>query len=133
MDRGLSGKNALITGGGSGIGRAIAVALAEEGVNIAIGSNRAEDDALSEIKGHGVKALHFLADVSVEAEVTRMVDEAIQGLGSIELYVNNAAITNHQAITRISSAHTPPVRNMSSMAGYICAHCRCSLMKRFCP
>ena len=76
MDRGLSGKNALITGGGSGIGRAIAVALAEEGVNIAIGSNRAEDDALSEIKGHGVKALHeVLADVSVEAEVTRMVDE----------------------------------------------------------
>ena len=103
MDSGLSGKNALITGGGSGIGRAITVALAEEGVNIAIGSNRAEDDALSEIEGHGVRALHLLADVSVEADVARMVDEAIRGLGSSDLYVNNAAITMHQAITRISS------------------------------
>ena len=104
MDSGLSGKNALITGGGTGIGRAIAMALANEGVNIAIGSNRAEDDVLSEIEARGVRALHVLADVSVEGDVTRMVDEVIKGLSSIDLYVNNAAITMHQPITRISSA-----------------------------
>ncbi len=104
MDSGLSGKNALISGGGTGIGRAIATALANEGVNIAIGSNQAEDDVLSEIEARGVRALHVPADVSVEGDVTNMVDAAIMQLGSIDLYVNNAAITMHQPITRISSA-----------------------------
>ena len=103
MESGLRDKNALITGGGSGIGRAISLALANEGVNIAIGSNRAEDDALREIKSLGVRALHVPADVSLEADVARMVEGAIEGLGSIDLYVNNAAITMHQPITQISS------------------------------
>lgn len=103
MESGLRGKNALITGGGSGIGFAIALALAAEGVNIAIGSNRAEDEALSEIQSHGVRALHLYADVSREADVTSMVDSAIDGLGSIDLYVNNAATTMHQPISRLTS------------------------------
>ncbi|MCE2471023.1 MAG: SDR family oxidoreductase [Anaerolineae bacterium] len=103
MDSGLSGKNALISGGGTGIGRAIAMALANEGVNVAIGSNRAEDEVLSEIEARGVQALHVPADVSVESDVINMVDAAIMHLGSIDLYVNNAAITMHQPITRISS------------------------------
>ncbi len=103
MDSGLSGKNALISGGGTGIGRAIAMALANEGANVAIGSNRAEDEVLSEIEARGVQALHVPADVSVEGDVINMVDAAIMHLGSIDLYVNNAAITIHQPITRISS------------------------------
>ena len=103
MDSGLSGKNALISGGGTGIGRAIAMALANEGVNVVIGSNRAEDEVLSEIEARGVRALHVPADVSVEGDVINMVDAAIMHLGSIDLYVNNAAITIHQPITRISS------------------------------
>ncbi len=102
MNSGLAGKNALITGGGSGIGRAIALALADEGVNIAVGSNRAEDDALSEIKSLGVRALHIPADVSREADAASMVEAAIEGMGAIHLYVNNAAIARHQPITRIS-------------------------------
>ena len=103
MESGLRGKNALITGGGSGIGRAIARALAAEGVNIAIGSNRTEDEALSEIESHGVRALHLHADVSIEAEVMRMVDGAIRGLGSIDLYINNAATAQHQPITQLTT------------------------------
>ena len=103
MDSGLQGKNALITGGGSGIGFAIALALAREGVNIAIGSNRAEDDALREIEAIGAHGLHILTDVSIESQVTRMVDATIRALGGIDLYVNNAAIARHQPITRLTT------------------------------
>ena len=104
MESGLRGMNALITGGGSGIGRAIALALAAEGVNIAIASNRAEDEALREIENQGVRALHLHADVSVEANVNAMVEGAIRELGAIDLYVNNAAIARHQPITRLTTA-----------------------------
>ena len=104
MDSGLSGKSALITGGGSGIGRAIALALAREGVNIAIASNRADEaGALGEIKTHGGKTLHIPADVSCEGDVTRMVEETIRALGGLDLYVNNAAIAVHEPITRLTS------------------------------
>ena len=100
MDTGLRGKNALITGAGTGIGRAIALALAAEGVNIAIGSNKPADETIREIKSFGVRAAFIPADVSKEADVKRMVEQALSELGAIDLYVNNAAITAHQAITR---------------------------------
>lgn len=104
MESGLRGMNALITGGGSGIGRAIALALAAEGVNIAIASNRAEDEALREIESQGARALHLRADVSVEADVNAMVEGAIERLGAIDLYVNNAAVARHQSVTRLTTA-----------------------------
>ncbi len=103
MECGLRGKNALITGGGSGIGRAIALALANEGVNIAVASNQPADQTIREIKSHGVRATIITADVSIEADVRRMVNEAVSELGSIDLYVNNAAIAAHQPVTQISS------------------------------
>lgn len=103
MDSGLAGKNALITGGGTGIGRAIALALAREGVNIAIGSNRPENEALREIEDQGVRALHVWADVSMESQVELMVKQSIQGLGRLELYVNNAAIARHEPIMHLSA------------------------------
>lgn len=103
MDPALRGKNALVTGGGTGIGRAIALALAEAGVNIAIASNQPADATIRELTSLGVRATFIAADVSIEADVQRMVDEAESQLGSIHLYVNNAAIAAHQPITRISA------------------------------
>ena len=103
MDTGLRGKNALITGAGTGIGRAIALALAAEGVNIAIGSNKPAHETIREIKSYGVRAAFILADVSKEADVKRMIEQALSELGAIDLYVNNAAITAHQAITRLTT------------------------------
>ena len=103
MGPGLRGKNALVTGGGTGIGRAIALALAEAGVNIAIASNQPAEETIRELKSLGVRASFIAADVSIEADVERMVDEAASQLGSIDLYVNNAAIAAHQPVTRISA------------------------------
>ena len=123
METGLGGKRALISGGGSGIGLALALALADQGVDIAIGSNRPEDDALAAIQERGVRALHTHADVSIEADVERMVAAAIDGLGAIDLYINNAAVALHQPITRIDSdTFTRTLNTNLSACVWACRH-----------
>jgi len=103
MDPELKDKVALITGGGSGIGRAIALALAEEGVHIAVASRNPDPRTIEEIKARGVKALRLCIDVSKEDQVVEMVKQTINKLGKVDLYINNAAGTWHQPITRVST------------------------------
>lgn len=103
MDLGLKGKNALITGGASGIGRGIAAVLAGEGVNVAVASRNPDPEAIAQLRAQGVECLRITADVSREDDVLRMIDEAISGLGHLDFYVNNAAWTWHQPITKITT------------------------------
>jgi NAD(P)-dependent dehydrogenase (short-subunit alcohol dehydrogenase family) len=103
MDSGLRGKTALVTGGGSGIGRAIALALAAEGVHVAIASRNPDPKTAAEIEARGVRALRLEADVSDESQVVSMVRQAIDSFGHLDLYVNNAACAWHQPITRITT------------------------------
>ena len=103
METGLKGKTALITGGGSGIGLGIALALAREGVDVAVASRSPDPASLVEIEAAGVRCQAIRADVSREADVVRMVAEAIEALGRLDFYVNNAAWTWHQPVTRIDS------------------------------
>lgn len=91
MQTQLRGKKALITGGGVGIGLGIAKALADEGVDIAIANRGEYPDAIGELEATGVKALGLRADVSKEADVVRMVEEATTGLGGLDMFVNNVA------------------------------------------
>ncbi|OHB76732.1 MAG: hypothetical protein A2W31_03780 [Planctomycetes bacterium RBG_16_64_10] len=99
----MTGKNALITGGSSGIGRGIATVLAEEGVNLAVASRAPDPAAIDRFRAQGVRCLRIEADVSREDDVIRMVREAISGLGHLDFYINNAAWTWHQPVTRIES------------------------------
>ena len=103
METGLKGKKALITGGASGIGKGIAMALAEEGVNLAIASRNPDDKVIEELKSKGINVCQIKADVSDEKQVIRMVDTAISELGDLDMYVNNAAWTWHQPVTKITS------------------------------
>jgi len=103
MDTGLRGKTALITGGSSGIGKGIATVLAKEGVNLAIASRNPDIEIINELKGHGIECVRIPADVSREEETVRMVELAIRELGHLDIYINNAAWTWHQPITKISS------------------------------
>lgn len=93
MDLGLSGKAALVTGGSRGIGRAIALALAREGVDVAICARGPEalEAATTEIRKAGVRALAIKADMSVAADCRRAVDEAAEASGRLDILVNNAA------------------------------------------
>jgi NAD(P)-dependent dehydrogenase (short-subunit alcohol dehydrogenase family) len=91
MDAGIRGNVALITGGSTGIGRGIALALAQEGVHIAVASRSPDPQVKAEIEAYGVKCLLLKADVSQEAQIIEMVQQTIAGLGRLDFYVNNAA------------------------------------------
>jgi 3-oxoacyl-[acyl-carrier protein] reductase len=103
MNSGLQGKTALITAGGSGIGRGIALALAAEGVNVAIASRNPDPQTVQEIQAFGVEALRLVADVTDESQVADMVQQTIAAFGHLDLYVNNAAWAWHQPITYITT------------------------------
>jgi NAD(P)-dependent dehydrogenase (short-subunit alcohol dehydrogenase family) len=103
MDAQLKGKTALVTGGTSGIGFHIALALAGEGVDVAIAARRPDARAVEALERRGTRVLAIQADVSQEAGVVGMVGQALEAFGHLDLYVNNAATARHQPLTRISA------------------------------
>ena len=103
MNTELKGKNVLITGGASGIGLGISKVLAKEGMNIAIASRNPDLAVKAQIETYGIKCILIFADLSKEEGVEKMVNEAISGLGHLDAYVNNAAWTWHESITKITS------------------------------
>ncbi len=93
----LSGRVAIVTGGGRGIGREIALTLARAGADIAIAEieNATIEECLAEIRALGRKA-HFVAtDVRKPSSVEAMADEVITQFGQIDILINNAGIARH--------------------------------------
>lgn len=90
----LEGKAAIVTGAGSGIGRAIALAFAKEGAKVLVNDVRGEDAiaVAEEIKGQGGEALALEADVSQNDQVEDMVRTALETFGAVDLLVNNAGV-----------------------------------------
>ena len=92
----LDGKVALVTGGGTGIGRSTAMLFAEEGANVAVNYSRSQEDAektVADIRGKGRKSLAVCADVSDDSAVRKMVNQVVQELGRLDILVNNAGTT----------------------------------------
>lgn len=101
----LKGKVALVTGSSRGIGRAIAVALAEAGADVALNyrSRATEAQAVElQLRALGRRSIAIQADVSVAAEVARLVKSTEEHLGPIDILVNNAGISRPQPIEEIT-------------------------------
>ena len=101
----MSGKTAIITGASRGIGRAVALRLAEDGWDIAANYRGAEAEAQSlcaEIVERGGRALPFRADVSDYAQAETLVKDVISAFGSVDVLVNNAGITRDRLIAMMS-------------------------------
>jgi NAD(P)-dependent dehydrogenase (short-subunit alcohol dehydrogenase family) len=102
----LTGKAALITGGGTGIGRAIAVAFAREGAKVAVAGRRVEklQEALRQMEAHGGETLAIRCDVSNAEDAERGVEEAAGAFGSLNVLVNCAGVLSTTTIEGISEA-----------------------------
>lgn len=87
-------RTALVTGAGSGIGRAVALALAAEGAQVVVAGRRQEplDETVALIEQAGGKALAVTADVSRAADIQAVVDAAVDPFGSLDVAVNNAGV-----------------------------------------
>ncbi len=93
----LSGKRAIITGGGSGIGRGAALRFAAEGATVLVVGRSPENicETAELVRAHGGTAHHFVADVTVEADVAAMAIHALEVLGGWEIVFANAGTTDH--------------------------------------
>ena len=99
----LKDKTVLVTGAAKGIGRAIALAFAQKGANIVLNyRSSVEDSLIEEIRGFGVQCLPIKADVSSFEEAQRLIKEAKDAFGTIDVVVNNAGITRDMLLLRMS-------------------------------
>jgi glucose 1-dehydrogenase len=129
--RGLKGKNVLVTGGSSGIGQAIAVRFAEHGANVAINYLTTPDEAagteeqvhacIHKVRNHGVQDVLVQGDVSKEDDVVRMVQETVDGLGGIDVLVNNAGIQISRPSHELSQADFEKVLAVNLRGAFLCA------------
>ncbi|HZY71514.1 MAG TPA: SDR family NAD(P)-dependent oxidoreductase, partial [Edaphobacter sp.] len=118
----LTGKKALVTGGSRGIGRGIALALAESGCDVAVNylsARKQADEVVEQIATIGRKAIAVQADVSKEDEVKRLVAEAETYLGQIDILVNNAGINPITPLDQLGLADWNHVVNANLTSAFL--------------
>lgn len=119
----LEGKVALVTGASRGIGRAIAVMLAESGADLVVnysGSEEAAEEVVRKIHDLGRKAVKIRANVGVMAEVEEMVKCTLDTFGKIDILVNNAGITRDNLIMRMKEEEFDQVINTNLKGVFNC-------------
>jgi 3-oxoacyl-[acyl-carrier protein] reductase len=118
----LKGKVALITGAAQGIGKSIALLLAQNGANIVVSDinlERAEETA-REIESIGSKAMAVKVDVANLKEVEQMVEAVLEKFGKIDILVNNAGITRDKLILRMTEEDWDAVLNVNLKGTFNC-------------
>ena len=123
MDLGLAGKTAIVTGGGSGIGKAICFALAGEKVQVCVADiyqDRAETVA-NEIGKQGGKAIAVAADVSSGTDVDRMVDRVVKEWGRIDVLVNNAGIILQAPVLNMTEQQWGKILTNNLKSCFLCS------------
>ncbi|CAM3003243.1 3-ketoacyl-ACP reductase [Chryseobacterium flavum] len=101
----INGKNAIVTGGGRGLGKAVALALANEGVNVAITGRNEENlkNTVDEIQKLGVNAAYAVFSIDDEAAVKAGINTLAEMLGGVDILVNNAGIGDFGSLEEMSS------------------------------
>lgn len=119
----LSGKRAVVTGGGRGIGRAISLKLAGLGADIAVVDILLDEAAAvaGEVKTGGRDSLSVACDISKGEEVAAMFDEVLSGLGGCDILVNNAGITRDNLIVRMSDEEWDKVIEVNLKGAFNCS------------
>jgi 3-oxoacyl-[acyl-carrier protein] reductase len=122
----LAGKAAIVTGGGTGVGRATALALAERGCHVLINYSRSAaeaEDTAREILARGVRGLAVRADVSDDAACRAMVAQALRDLGRLDVLVNNAGTTSfipHGDLEKVTDADWDKIFSVNLKGPFQC-------------
>jgi NAD(P)-dependent dehydrogenase (short-subunit alcohol dehydrogenase family) len=106
VDR-LKGKVAIVTGAGSGIGRAVALEFAREGARVVVNDHRGDgmgEETVALIEAAGGNAVYVGADVSLEEEVERLIRTAVDTYGRLDILVNNAGVVIYKPIQELTEA-----------------------------
>ena len=119
----LAGQTALVTGGGRGIGRAIALALGEAGAEVVVNyssSAAAADEVVAAITTAGGKAYALQANVSVETEVDGLIRTVLERSGRLDVLVNNAGITRDGLLMRMKTDDWQSVIDLNLSGVFLC-------------
>ncbi len=129
----LAGQKALVTGANSGIGKAVALAFARAGADVAI-NYVVGDDAASEVveaaKAEGVQAAAYKADVADEGEVEAMFKQAIADFGTLDILVSNAGLQRDAAIEAMTLDQWHKVLSVNLTGQFLCARAAIREFKR---
>jgi len=120
----LANKTAIVTGGGKGIGKEIALSLAREGADVLIAARQSDvlEQTSSEIQALGRRSPFCVTDVSDESQVEKMVNTALDSFGHIDILVNNAGVTGPTAaITNVTRDAWDEVMAINLTGAFLCA------------
>lgn len=123
-DKKLVGQTALVTGGSSGIGMGVALALGKAGANVIVNyssSEKAASDVVAELKSMGANAIAIKADVSKEDQVQNMFQEAISTFGTIDILVNNAGMQKDAKFDEMTLQQWQSVIDVNLTGQFLCA------------
>ena len=118
----LSNRVAIVTGSGQGIGREIALMLAEQGASLVISDVNATTakEVAAEIESKNGKSIAIPVNVTVAAEVSKLVEQTLSSFGHIDILVNNAGITRDGLLMRMSESDWDLVLNINLKGAFIC-------------
>ena len=128
----LAGQVALVTGGGRGIGRAIALALARAGADVAVNDLRPDtaERVVGEVRALGRRALAVPADVAAVPEIERMIARAADGLGRLDVLVNNAGLIRPTAFGQVTERDWDETFAVNARGLFFCMQAAAPLMIR---
>jgi glucose 1-dehydrogenase len=124
LPQSLAGQSALVTGASSGIGRAVALAMARAGADVVVNyvtNPEAAQAVVAEIERSGRRGLAIRADVSVEAEVDAMFAQAVAAFGTLHVVVCNAGLQRDAALTEMTLAQWNTVIGVNLTGQFLCA------------
>jgi NAD(P)-dependent dehydrogenase (short-subunit alcohol dehydrogenase family) len=118
----LEGKVAIVTGSGRGIGRAVALALASQGADIAVGDISPDvDQTVGEVQQMGRRAIGVTTDITVRDQVENLVDRTVKELGTVDILVNNAGILRVAPFLELKEETWDKVMNTNLKGYFLCS------------
>src|SRR5437762_1345339 len=121
----LEGRVALVTGGGRGIGKAIALGLAEDGADVAVNYRRDEDAAretVKEVEKLGRRAYAYAASIDDYAQCEQMVEQTLADLSKVDILVNNAGVASRgQTVAKTDSAEIDRLLRTHAIGAWACS------------